>query len=338
MKIIFWGTPSYALPSLNLIINSGHEVIAVVTQPDRKRNRGNNLLPSPVKQRALELGLKVFTPINIKNDKKIQNEIKSLSADIYIVVAFGQILPIDLLQIPPLGCWNAHGSMLPRWRGAGPIQWCLLSGDSDTGVGIMSMEEGLDTGPVLIQKEIKVGLTENATQLSKRLSELSAELLIKSIKLINDAGTGEEQERHARLAVKQQNSISKEITYARLIKKNDYLIDWELSSIDIHRKVMGLHPNAYTYYLGKRIKILSTIPLIEEFYDHLNEAQKVIRNEVNINNKQGTIIAADNLRGLIIGTGDYPILILEAKIEGKSKSNGIQLIQQIKASIGEKLC
>ena len=156
MRVLFWGTPSYAVPTLDALNDSGYEIVGVVSQPDRRRGRGNQQKASPVKQRAMDQGLRVFTPERIRDEGNIQAELKSLKADISVVVAFGQLLPSTVLNQPPLGCWNGHASLLPRWRGAGPIQWSLLSGDSVTGVGIMAMEEGLDTGPVLVLSLIHI--------------------------------------------------------------------------------------------------------------------------------------------------------------------------------------
>ena len=176
MNILFWGTPNYAVPTLEALINAGHTIVGVVTQPDRRRGRGKQLIPSPVKARALDLDCAVFTPQRIRKDKEVQQQLAQLNADVSVVVAFGQILPKTVLDLPPLGCWNGHGSLLPRWRGAGPIQWSLLEGDHETGVGIMAMEEGLDTGPVLIEQPLRIGLLDNAEQLAQKLSHLTAEL------------------------------------------------------------------------------------------------------------------------------------------------------------------
>ena len=150
MKILYWGTPAYAVPTLQALHQAGHAIVGVVTQPDRRRGRGKQLVPSPVKTAALALGVPVFTPERIRKEPDCQAELARLGADCSVVVAFGQILPKDVLEQPPLGCWNGHGSLLPRWRGAGPIQWSLMEGDEATGVGVMAMEEGLDTGPVLL--------------------------------------------------------------------------------------------------------------------------------------------------------------------------------------------
>ena len=169
MKIVFWGTPQFSIESLNRIYNSEHNILAVVTQPDRKRARGNKLEPSPIKKRAKELGIKIFTPNNIKTDIEIKNELIKLKADIYIVIAFGQILPEDILETPSYGSWNAHASLLPMWRGAAPIQRSILNGDSETGVGIMYMEKGLDTGPILVQDKISIDPNNNFEYISSKL-------------------------------------------------------------------------------------------------------------------------------------------------------------------------
>ena len=195
MRLLFWGTPAYAVQTLSALHDAGHSIVGVVTQPDRRRGRGKELVPSPVKQRAEELGCPVFTPERIRHDSDCQQQLAELQPDASIVVAFGQILPKDVLQQPPLGCWNGHGSLLPRWRGAGPIQWSLLEGDVETGVGIMAMEEGLDTGPVLLERKLKIGLLENADQLGERLSRLTAELMVEALPRIEMAGPGTEAER-----------------------------------------------------------------------------------------------------------------------------------------------
>ena len=155
MRIIFWGTPQYSVASLNILNESDHEVIAVISQPDKKRSRGKQLVSSPVKAFANKERIPVFTPKIIKGNNDFINELKSLSCDLFIVIAYGKILPKEILGIPKYGCWNAHASLLPKWRGAAPIQWSLLEGDDFSGVGIMKMEEGLDTGDVLLEKNLK---------------------------------------------------------------------------------------------------------------------------------------------------------------------------------------
>ena len=168
------------MPTLDALHGAGHTIVGVVTQPDRRRGRGKQLVPSPVKARAEELGLPVFTPERIRRDDACKAKLADLGSDASVVVAFGQILPKDVLQQPPLGCWNGHGSLLPRWRGAGPIQWALLEGDQETGVGIMAMEEGLDTGPVLLEQRTPIQLLEPSIALAERLSALTAELMVQA--------------------------------------------------------------------------------------------------------------------------------------------------------------
>ena len=177
MNVLFWGTPQYAVPTLEALLAAGHTIVGVVTQPDRRRGRGKQVQPSPVKARALDIGCPIFTPSRIRLDIAVQEQLAALKADVSVVVAFGQILPKAVLDHPPLGCWNGHGSLLPRWRGAGPIQWSLLEGDAETGVGIMAMEEGLDTGPVLIEGRVPIRLRDNAQDLSIKLSQLTGELM-----------------------------------------------------------------------------------------------------------------------------------------------------------------
>ena len=181
MRIIFWGTPEYSVASLNTLNKSDHEVIAVISQPDKKRSRGKKLLCSPVKLFAKKENIPVFTPEIIKGNNDFINELKSLSCDLFIVIAYGKILPKEILEIPKYGCWNAHASLLPKWRGAAPIQWSLLEGDDFTGVGIMKMEEGLDTGDVLLEEQLKIEDNDNLLSLTEKLSNLSAKLFMAAI-------------------------------------------------------------------------------------------------------------------------------------------------------------
>jgi len=319
VKLVFWGTPAYAVPSLEALVAAGHSVVGVVSQPDRRRGRGKELRPSAVKARALELGLPVFTPERIRREPELQARLGALGADAYVVVAFGQILPPEVLAQPPLGCWNAHGSLLPRWRGAAPIQWCLLEGDRESGVGIMAMEAGLDTGPVLLERSLAIGPLENAAQLGKRLAQLSAELLVEALPAIEAAGSGPEGERLARLGVRPQGEAG--LTVARMLTKEDALIDWDASALAIHRRVMGLYPNAHTFWRGKRLKLLASEPQLARL-----EAAR-----------PGTIESIKPGVGLVVACGDGPLLIREAQLEGRTPARGAALIQQLDAEPGDRL-
>ena len=334
MKILYWGTPDYAVPTLLALHTAGHEIVGVVTQPDRRRGRGKQLLPSAVKVCAQSLGLSVYTPERIKIDTDCQNELANLKPDISVVVAFGQILPKSVLEQPPLGCWNGHGSLLPRWRGAGPIQWALLEGDSETGVGIMAMEEGLDTGPVLLEQRLPIFLRQNSDALASQLSELTATLMLEAMNLIQKAGVGTESERLARLNVKYQGQ---DMSYARMLKKEDFPINWNDSALCIHRKVMGLYPGALTGWRNKRLKVLETEPLIERLSDQISEEARSLLGRWSTGEDQpGTVLSCINNVGIVVSTSGCPILIREAQLEGKGRSRGQGLVQQLAATTGER--
>ena len=344
MKILFWGTPAYAVPSLDALMAAGHQLVGVVSQPDRRRGRGKALMPSPVKERALELGVPVFTPERIRREPDCQRQVANLGADAYVVVAFGQILPPEVLGQPPLGCWNGHGSLLPRWRGAGPIQWSLIEGDDQTGVGIMAMEAGLDTGPVLLEQAISIGLNENAQQLARRLAALTGELLVAAMPLIEAAGPGPEAERLERLRVRMQSEQG--MTYARMLNKDDFQIDWDQSALVIHRRVMGLYPGAISSWKGKRLKLLSTEPLVQRLADQLSpEAAQLAARwgrppgsaPAAAAPEPGTVLEVVPALGLVIASNGCPLLLREAQLEGKAAAAGTQLLQQLQAEPGDRL-
>ena len=340
MKILFWGTPAYAVPSLDALVAAGHELVGVVSQPDRRRGRGKELMPSAVKARAVELGIPVFTPERIRREPQCQQQLAALGAEIYVVVAFGQILPPEVLAQPPYGCWNGHGSLLPRWRGAGPIQWCLLEGDAQTGVGIMAMEEGLDTGPVLLERAIPIGLLENAQQLATRLAQLTGDLLVEAMARIEAAGPGPEAERLARLGVQPQGEQG--LTYARMLSKADFQIDWDATALAIHRQVMGLYPGAHSSWQGKRLKLLATEPLVQRLADQLSPEGAALARRwgppaSSSSPAPGTVLAVEEGVGLVLATAGCPLLVRTAQLEGKQAASGQSLLQQLGAGPGDQL-
>jgi len=337
MKILFWGTPAYALPSLEALLAAGHQVLGVVSQPDRRRGRGKALMPSPVKARALELDLPVFTPERIRRDPECQADLAALGADLSVVVAFGQILPPQVLSQPPLGCWNAHGSLLPRWRGAAPIQWCLLEGDPDTGVGIMAMEEGLDTGPVLLEQRLAVGLLENAAQLAERLARLSGDLLVEAIDRIAAVGEASEAERLDRLGVRTQPSEGS--SYARLLTKEDAIIDWSAPALSVHRRVMGLYPGAQTRWQGQRFKLLGTEPLVQRLREQLSPEGRSLADRWGgpQSREPGTVLALADGIGAVVATGGCPVLVRKGQLEGKAAVEGTALLQQLNLRVDDSL-
>lgn len=334
MRILYWGTPAYAVPTLTALHQAGHTVVGVVSQPDRRRGRGQQLVPSAVKQAALKLNLPVFTPERIKKDPECQQQLAALKADLSVVVAFGQILPLEVLEQPPLGCWNGHGSLLPRWRGAAPIQWSILSGDEETGVGVMAMEEGLDTGPVLLERKLTIGLQDNAHVLGERLSRMTADLVVEALPLIEAAGAGSTNERWQRLGLQPQGQES---CYARMLNKQDFQIDWSDSALAVHRKVMGLYPGAQTSWNGKRLKLIETEPLIERLRDRLSPgAQDHLGRWPTGGDAGGTVLACIQDLGVVVSTSGCPVLIREAQLEGKARSRGQALVQQLSAAVHQR--
>jgi methionyl-tRNA formyltransferase len=345
MRILFWGTPAYAVPSLDALVAAGHPLVGVVSQPDRRRGRGGSLQPSPVKARALELGLPVFTPQRIRRDPGMQADLADLGAEMSVVVAFGQILPPAVLQAPPYGCWNGHGSLLPRWRGAAPIQWALLEGDEETGVGIMAMEEGLDTGPVLLEQRLAIGLRENASQLGERLSRLTAELLLEALPRIEAAGPGTEAERLQRLAVRPQGEEG--MRYARPLTRADSAIDWNASALAVHRRIMALHPGAHARWQGRRLKLLASEPLVSRLASELSPEAGELAGRWSAEAESarraapGTVLAVPGEAGLVVATGGCPVLLREGQLEGKPAAAGRRLVQQMEALgdlVGAQLC
>ena len=325
MRIIFWGTPEYSVASLNTLNKSDHELIAVISQPDKKRSRGKKMVCSPVKLFAKNENIPVFTPEIIKGNNDFINELKSLSCDLFIVIAYGKILPKEILEIPKYGCWNAHASLLPKWRGAAPIQWSLLEGDNFTGVGIMKMEEGLDTGDVLLEEQIKIEDDDNLISLTEKLSNLSAKLFMAAISKL-------EVNIHSNINsfLTKQISLGREIKYARMINKEDYKIDWGNNAIEISRKINGLYPRANTTFRGKNIKIIK-IRILRSF-EFTNKNNNFNPDLI----KPGIIISVVENEGIVISTKTNPIILLEAKLEGKNTSCKMQLIQQLQPIVGEK--
>jgi len=334
VKIVFWGTPKYAAQNLTGIIEAGFEIAAVVTQPDRKRGRGKGLTPSAVKQVALDYQIPVFTTKSISKDQITKELLFKLKADIYIVVAFGQILPNEILDQPKLGCWNSHASLLPKLRGAAPIQWSIINDDSLTGVCIMSMELGLDTGPVIYQETTEIKDSDNLEILTNRLSEISSRLLIKSLNSIKLTHGLNEIERLKKLKAIDQKSIMGTPSYARQIKKDDYLIDWNQKARIIFKKIQGLYPNAYTCHNGKRIKILEVLMLGNK--DNLLPNNIIINKSIN-GRTPGEIIMINKLNGILVMTNDYPIFIKYAKLEGRNETDGYTLSVQSNLGISNIL-
>jgi methionyl-tRNA formyltransferase len=244
-RIIFAGSPDFAVPALQGLVAGPHKVVAVLTQPDRPAGRGRKLTPSPVKAAAVEADLMVLQPETLR-DVTVQQQLARLKPDLMIVVAYGLLLPVEVLRLPKHGCVNLHASLLPRWRGASPIHAAILAGDAQTGVGIMQMDEGLDTGPVYVSEALPIGASETTTELDLRLATLGTELLDKYLDAI--------------LAGELQANAQPEegVSYAGRIKKIDGLIDWQQSAVEVERQIRAYSgwPVAHTLFNGEPLRCL----------------------------------------------------------------------------------
>ena len=326
MNIIFWGTPDYSVESLKILIDSHHKISAVITQPDKKRSRGSKLIASPIKKIALNHNIPVFTPNKIKNNISFIENLKSFNSDVFVVIAYGKILSREILTIPRYGCWNAHASLLPRWRGAAPIHWSLLKGDSFTGVGIIKMDEGLDTGDLLLEEKVRIKESDNLHSLSQKLSILSSNLIYKSLEII------EKEPKAVNSKLTSQKLKDLEIKYARMINKEDYKLDFNDSAENIIRKVKGLFPRTFIIHNCKILKILNVRSLSK------TETEKISKSFAKNNiNHIGQVLEIFKNEGIVIATKNEPILIKEIKLEGKNISKKDQLIQQLNLKKGEKI-
>ena len=308
LKILFMGTPDFAQESLKSIYDAGFEIIGVVTNPDKPKGRGMKLAYSPVKEYALEKNLKIYQPIKIKNNTEFLDEIKTLAPDVICVVAYGKILPKEILEIPKLGCINVHGSLLPKYRGAAPIQWAVLNGDKTTGITTMYMNEGMDTGDMILKEEVEIGPEETTGDLWQKLSKICGEILVKTLKLIEEGKAPREKQ-------------TEEATLAPMLNKEMALIDWENSDANkIHNLIRGLNPimGAYSYIDGKKIKFWKSKVLTkEEFFSYKTEFEEY---EAKFNNLvPGTILIADDKDGLYIKANGGVLKILEIQGENAKR-------------------
>lgn len=253
LKIVFMGTPDFSVPTLQALHDSSYAVLAVVTQPDRPKGRGRKLTPPPVKITALEYGYPVLQPETVRTDA-FHRRMAGLAPDLYVVVAFGQILPQSLLDIPAIGAINVHASLLPRYRGAAPIQWAIINGDRETGITTMLMDKGMDTGDMLLKKKTAIGPNETAADLHDRLSDMGARTLIRTLeKLQNDT-------------LKRAPQNHEAATYAPMLKKTDGEVDWSKPAEQIERQIRGMTPwpGVYTFSGDMRLKIFKASVLDRE--------------------------------------------------------------------------
>lgn len=326
LNILFMGTPDFAKESLESIYNSGYNILGVVTNPDKPKGRGMKMVASPVKEFALSKELKVYQPIKVRNNNEFIETIRSLNPDIICVVAYGKILPKEILEIPKLGCINVHASLLPKYRGAAPIQWAVLNGDEETGVTTMYMDEGMDTGDMILKEETKIGENETTGELWNRLSKIGGKLLVKTLDKIED-GTVQR--------IKQPGNF----TMAPMLKKEMAKIDWKNSeATQIKNLVRGLNPimGAYTFFKEKKIKFWNVEVVPEEeivFIDKQWENYKYKLNTI----EAGTILISSERIGLYIKAKDGIIKVNEIQGENAKKMNVFDFLRGNKLEAGKIL-
>lgn len=325
MKVIFWGTPQFAVPTLERLLAASIEVLAIVTQPDKRRGRGGELTPSPVKSAALAHQIPVWQPRSVKKDTQTLDKLRSAQADAFVVVAYGQILSQEILDMPRLGCINAHGSLLPRYRGAAPIQWSLYHGETETGITTMLMDAGMDTGAMLLKAKVAIDLQANALTLANTLSQVAADLVIETL-------TGLAQQ-----AIDPVSQDNDQATYAPLIQKADYSLDWSRPAIDLHNQIRGFYPHCTTTR-NTPLKITATLPLsvdrsllppalveLESVWSAIEPAAP------------GTVVGVLKNWGAIVQTGDGLLIITEAQLAGKRSQSGWDFVNGSRLQAGERL-
>lgn len=304
MKLIFAGTPEFAAQSLKAIIEAGHEVALVLTQPDRPAGRGMNLKPSPVKELALSAGIEVFQPLTLK-DKAAQDKINGVKADAMVVAAYGLILPQVVLDMPKFGCINIHASLLPRWRGAAPIQRAILAGDQESGVCIMQMEAGLDTGPVLLSGDLPITTEDTAATLHDKLAAQGAELIVSAL---------------GQLPLNAVAQPSEGVTYAAKIEKNEAPLDWQLSAVQLSRQIRAFNPfpGATATLNGATLKIWAA-----------NAEETAATAE------PGTLLSVDKT-GVVVACGDGQLRLTELQKAGGKRLPVAQFIAGLNLTAGSK--
>lgn len=305
MRIVFMGTPDFAVPSLQALIDAGHDVCAVYTQPDKPQGRKQILTAPPVKTLALEHDIPVFQPNTLKNEDE-QARLRELAPEVIIVVAYGKLLPKAVLDIPPHGCINVHGSLLPRWRGAAPIQWAVIAGDEMAGVTTMQMAEGLDTGDMLLTYETKVGEKETAGELFDRLAQSGAELLTQTLVKLDE------------ITPRPQDDAQS--CYAHMLDKQMAVIDWSKSAHEIDCLIRGLNPwpVALTTLSGERLKVFA--------------AEKAAGN-----GEPGTVLEADPKKGLTVACGEGALKLIEIQLVGGKRMKATDFLRGHVIEVGTKL-
>lgn len=328
MKIIFFGTPQFAVPALERFCQDpAFEVVAVVTQPDKPRGRGKRLVPSPVKQVAEQHHIPVWQPRRIKRHKETLAKLEEAQADCFVVVAYGQILSPKILAMPRLGCVNGHGSLLPAYRGAAPIQWCLHDGVAETGMTTMLMDAGMDTGAMLLKSIVPVGLLEHSLDLAIKLAADCAELLPKTLQQLD------------RGEIQPTPQDDDQATYARLITKEDYRLDWSQPAIALHNQIRAFYPNCVTTLREQPLKVQATIPLGAAYLPQLPDEwrDRLARVPEFAPGQPGEIVGLVKKAGFVVQTGVGQLLVVTAQPAGKRSQSKADLLNGLRLTMGEQL-
>ncbi|MBR8836050.1 MAG: methionyl-tRNA formyltransferase [Stigonema ocellatum SAG 48.90 = DSM 106950] len=328
MKIVFFGTPQFAVPTLEKLLNHPEfQVLAVVTQPDKRRERGNQLTPSPIKTIASSLDVPIWQPQRIKKDVETLTQLKQTGADVFVVVAYGQILSQEILDMPKLGCVNVHGSILPKYRGAAPIQWSLYNGETQTGITTMLMDAGMDTGAMLLVATTPIGLLDNTQDLAEKLAVIGADLLVETLLKL---------ERQEIEPIPQDNS---EATYAPLIKKEDYGLNWSKSALALHNQIRGFYPNCTATFRNQPLKITATAPLGSAFVQQLPlELKELVDKlpDLSIESASpGTVVSIAKGMGALVQTGEGLLLLREVQLAGKRPQSGWDFVNGTRLAVKE---
>lgn len=308
MKVVFMGTPDFSVGTLRALVEAGHEILAVVTQPDKPKGRGKALQYTPVKEAALEYGLTVYQPKKVR-DPQFISQLASLGADAIVVVAFGQIIPKEILEMAPCGCLNVHASLLPKYRGAAPIQWAVIDGERESGVTIMRMDEGLDTGDMIAKAVVPLEEGETGGSLFDKLSQVGAKLLVETLEAV---GSGQ--------AVYEKQPEESPTAYAGMIQKQMGNIQWAQSAVQIERLIRGLSPwpSAFTFLDKKTLKIWGA---------HVGEPETMAA--------PGTVISVDK-KGIYVATGQGTLCLDEVQLEGKKRMAVSDFLRGYQIGVGTK--
>ncbi len=323
LRLVFCGTPAYAVPTLRALVGAGHEVVLAVSQPDKPIGREGVVAATPVKAAAIELGIPVVQPVTLKRNEELRAELTALAPDCIVVVAYGRILPQWILDLPRLGCVNAHGSLLPRWRGAAPIQWAIASGDAETGVTTMQMDAGLDTGAMLLKRVVPVEPETTAVGLFGQLAEVSAELVVETLERMQSGGIS---------AVPQENDAA---TLAPLLTREDGRIDWSRTATEIDRRFRGFQPwpGAWTTLRGKKLIVHGMIPATPaDLIDVDLPTPGFIRAP------KGSLLVQGTGATLLAICGDGRAMkLLELQLEGKKRMSATDFMRGLQVQAGEVL-